>query len=84
MADSGACQHHECACHRSEAPRQNLEEVSFARSACAAAQLGDCRRLEALLSKNPGVLHSDGAVGKLLEVFLIMITALAVCNTKRC
>ena len=42
---------------------QRLEEVSFLRSACAAAQKGDAARLERLLDRCPSQLHDDGAGG---------------------
>lgn len=42
---------------------QSLDEVAFQRSACTAAQAGNCDRLKTLLGKDPALLHADGAGG---------------------
>lgn len=42
---------------------QSLDEVSFDRSACAAALTGNLSRLQTLINKNPSALHDDGYNG---------------------
>ena len=39
---------------------QTLEELDFMRSACAAAQQGNARKLEGLLARRPALVHEDG------------------------
>jgi hypothetical protein len=60
------CDHDPLACNCAARPsplNQNLDELSFARSACYAAQLGLTDKLERILSRNPAALHSDGGQG---------------------
>lgn len=40
-------------CHGLQAGAQSLDELSFQKRACAAAQAGNCKRLRQLLAKNP-------------------------------
>jgi hypothetical protein len=57
------CEHAEdCTCYKvSTGTEQTLEELDFARSACAAAQLGDMAQLKRLLARNPRQIHGAGA-----------------------
>lgn len=50
-------------CHGPQAGAQSLDELSFQKSACAAAQAGNCERLRELLAKNPRLVDSDGVQG---------------------
>uniref|UniRef100_A0A6S8PN07 Uncharacterized protein n=2 Tax=Dunaliella tertiolecta TaxID=3047 RepID=A0A6S8PN07_DUNTE len=40
---------------------ESLDELSFQRSACSAAQQGNVAKLQKILNKNPEAVHSDGA-----------------------
>jgi hypothetical protein len=40
---------------------QSLDELEFARSACAAAQHGDVEKLRRLLKRNPAAVHADAS-----------------------
>lgn len=65
MAESNDCGHIKCTCHiATAAAGQNLEEVAFVKSACAAAQSGNCAKLKSMLAKNQDILYSDGAEGE--------------------
>lgn len=58
-----------CSCCNGPKPAvETLDELAFQRSACAAAQKGDCERLSFLLSRNRSIVHSDGVDGTLPEV----------------
>ena len=53
-----------CSCCQAVKPgTQTLDELSFLKSACAAAKAGDCEKLAAMLRKNPGLVHSSGFEG---------------------
>lgn len=43
---------------------QSLDELEFARSACAAAQSGDVQKLARIISRNPEAVHTDGSKGR--------------------
>lgn len=53
-----------CDCCAPGAAAQSLDEVSFAKSAAAAAQAGDLFRVKALIARNPAALHDDGYGGE--------------------
>lgn len=53
-----------CECCTPAAAAQSLDEVSFAKSAAAAAQAGDFFRVKALLVRNPAAVHDDGYGGE--------------------
>lgn len=63
-----ACAHGtdpQCQCAGRAVPAsQNLDELDFARSACAAAQSGDCTKLQRIIARDPDAVHSDGAQGE--------------------
>jgi hypothetical protein len=42
---------------------ETLDELSFQRSACSAAQLGQVDKLARILQRNPSAVHSDGGAG---------------------
>jgi hypothetical protein len=42
---------------------ETLDELSFQRSACSAAQLGQVDKLARILQRNPSAVHSDGSAG---------------------
>jgi hypothetical protein len=44
---------------------ETLDELEYARSACAAAQQGNVEKLTRLFRRNPEILHNDGVNGKL-------------------
>ena len=54
-----------CACCAPTGAAQSLNEVSFEKSACAAAQAGDLFRVSSLVRRNPSLLHEDGYKGRL-------------------
>lgn len=53
-----------CECCAPTAAAESLGEVSFARSACAAALSGDYFRVKSLATRTPAVLNEDGCGGK--------------------
>ena len=54
----------DCQCCRASAPaQQSLDELAFAKSACAAAKSGDVEKLRRLINKEPRCVHSDGCGG---------------------
>lgn len=53
-----------CDCCAPGAAAQSLDEVSFAKSAAAAAQAGDLFRVKSLIARNPSALHDDGYGGE--------------------
>ena len=44
---------------------ETLDELEYARSACAAAQQGNVEKLTRLVRRNPDIVHNDGVNGKL-------------------
>ena len=65
---SVACDSHidgECQCYKNPVPgAQSLEELSFLKSACSAAQQGNLTKLQDILAKRPGAVNSDGIEGR--------------------
>ena len=63
--DEGHCRHDGvCSCAlRSSSLQQSTDELSFMKSACAAARAGDCARLRRILDQKPNRLHDDGVSG---------------------
>lgn len=57
----GVAQGCECADCVPNGTEQNLQEMDFMRSACAAAQHGNVERIRDIVSKRPHELVSDGA-----------------------
>lgn len=55
---------HHCAscCALSSAVAENMDEISFNRSLCAAASLGNISRATDLIDRHPESVHSDGRV----------------------
>lgn len=52
-----------CDCCGPTPSAQTLDELSFTRSAAAAAQAGDYFRVKSMVSRNPAALHDDGCGG---------------------
>lgn len=54
----------DCQCCRASTPaQQSLDELAFAKSACAAAKSGDVEKLKRLIDREPACVHSDGCRG---------------------
>lgn len=61
LSGVGVAQGCECVDCVPTGTEQNLQEMDFMRSACAAAQHGNVERIQDILSKRPEELVSDGA-----------------------
>ena len=64
---SGPCDVHTdaCQCYKQANPvTQSLEELDFLISACAAAQQGNVRKLQAILERHPEAVQSDYTSGE--------------------
>lgn len=71
------CNTHPDGCDCPPGPRavvQNLDELDFTRSACAAAQSGDVNKLERILKRNPEAVHSDGSKGVVMGAWGVCVT----------
>lgn len=62
-AKQGECAAGCACCTRAQPASQSLEEVEFAKSACAMAQTGNTQKLARLLAQRPECVHSDGTSG---------------------
>ena len=62
-----ACLHGDaCECYKvTTGTEQTLDELDFARSACAAAQAGDMPRLIKVLDRDARQVHGSGAFGNI-------------------
>ena len=65
MPDTFQAQHGaDCSCCQGGKPtEQSLDELAFLKSACAAAQAGNCAKLAAMLQRNPDLISHDGTGG---------------------
>ena len=54
----------DCQCYKAPAvAAQSLEELDYLKGACAAAQQGNCIRLQSILDRHPEAIASDGTQG---------------------
>lgn len=74
-----------CDCCKAATPaQQNLEELAFLKSACAAAKAGNIEKLRRCIEKQPSSLHSDGSGGAVPATLSAQPCHVVPCAETRC